>query len=88
MEHSDDEEEETVESFKAKLATLQAKYRKLDDRLAESELWRGDIEDKMETLRRGARRRLGACSRPPGLRTSTRPLSLRVCSQNNSGIII
>lgn len=52
MEHSDDEEE-TVESLKAKLVDLKVKYKKLDDRLAESELWRGDMEDKMETLRKG-----------------------------------
>lgn len=50
MEHSDDEE--TVESLKAMLLDLRARYKAVDERLAEHELWRCDMEDKMVTLRK------------------------------------
>ena len=45
--------EETIESLKAELAAMNKKFIMLEERCAEGELWKWEINDKIEILRKG-----------------------------------
>ena len=56
FEESDKEEEgkeETIESLKAELAAMNKRFIMLEERCAEGELWKWEINDKIEILRKG-----------------------------------
>ena len=55
MEHNDDEKESvelTLEGLQAELNALKEENLTLGERVVEQELWRFDIKDKMEILRK------------------------------------
>ena len=54
MEHSEDEKEElTLEGLQDQLCALKEENLTLGERVTEQELWRFDIEDKMNVLHKG-----------------------------------
>ena len=54
MEHNDVEKEElTLEELHAQLCALKVENLTLGERVVEQELWRFDIEDKMDVLHKG-----------------------------------
>ena len=66
--NEEEEEEDTVASLREELAALKAKFLNLEERCAEGELWRLEIDVKINIIRKGlsakVRRLADATGRP------------------------
>ena len=73
MDSSEEEEKDDITALREQLAALKLRLNNMDECVAESEIDRMDLDDKVDTLRKAVCSKIKALRRRPGMRSSIGP---------------